>query len=457
MPVTSVYTDQTEYSRYHSDLSIINATIEVSSPVAGQILTVALNRLDGYGVVSTKTVTLTAATSYVVSFDLNKDAYDQTSPIPIYRAKQGDYMLNVTDSSNNVTSSAMFAISIVPVREMREEWTKGVTFYDYEILEPVVQPQNITGVTVIEVSANHYKGPFELVFTLGTPSTLAWNGGQAVNINGPVPVDLLLMDNQGADADFIRVHVVPLQLPTTNQNDTLYIDNGRIKDRAFIDQIRRATTSIQNSLITKLEPEVIDTDPGTGFCDEVGPPDTYIRPRTYNKWMQFQLPCVNVLDVESMTGWFNRGQVATIPRDWYQWSEKTGQGELVPSNSAQVVWSFYNGIFVMSYLYNYASIPGFFHYRLTAGLRDLWNERAIVREAIAKKAAIELLNSAGSAYRAGYASQSTSRDGVSQSEGYTSSATFGTYGGHFTSYKDWLKEEIPKIKKRLVAIQVRSI
>jgi len=111
----------------------------------------------------------------------------------------------------------------------------------------------------------------------------------------------------------------------------------------------------------------------------------------------------------------------------------------------------------MAYLFNYASIPGFWHYRATVGLRDLLNERAVVREAIAKKAAIELLNSAGSAYRAGYASQSTSRDGVSQSDGFTSSATFGTYGGHFTSYKEWIKDNIPKMKMRFCGIQYVTI
>jgi hypothetical protein len=94
---------------------------------------------------------------------------------------------------------------------------------------------------------------------------------------------------------------------------------------------------------------------------------------------------------------------------------------------------------------------------MTCGLRDLNNERAVVREAIAKKAVFELLNSAGSAYRAGYASQSVGRDGISQSEGYTSSATFGTYGGHFTSYKEWLDKEIPRMKKRFNGIVFSSI
>ena len=172
--------------------------------------------------------------------------------------------------------------------------------------------------------------------------------------------------------------------------------------------------------------------------------------------MNFKLPYPNILDL-AVDGYFNTAKSATVPREWLVWDERTGICELVPSTSAQVIWSFYNGIFVMAYLFNYASIPGFWHYRATVGLRDLNNERAIVREAIAKKAAFELLNSAGSAYRAGYASQSNSRDGISQSQGYTSSATYGVYGGHFTSYKEWLATEIPKIKTRFCGLQYVTI
>jgi hypothetical protein len=111
----------------------------------------------------------------------------------------------------------------------------------------------------------------------------------------------------------------------------------------------------------------------------------------------------------------------------------------------------------MYYILNFPSIPSFWHYRATVGLRDLLNERAIVREAIAKKCAFELLNSAGSAYRAGYSSQSASRDGVSQGQSYTSSATYGVYGGHFNSYKEWLATEIPKIRSRFCGIQYVTI
>jgi hypothetical protein len=453
LQITNVFTDKAEYSRYHPELSVITATILVSNPTTGTTLSVALCRTDGYGAVSTKQIAVTSATQYQVTFDLNKDVFDSNN---IYRAKQGDYVIQVTDQNQNVVQSPLFAVSIVPVAEIKGTWATGVTFMNYEILLPKQQPQLVTGVEVIEVPLDHYKGAFPLTFTAGNPSTLAWNGGNPVPINGLAPQQLLLLDKQ--QQDYVIVQVDPLKLPTTSQTEVLIIDNSRLSDRDIIKQVRLAANWVQEKIITFIEPETVDTEASpTNFADQKGIPSTYYRPTTFNKWMSLKLPYPNIINLESLTGWFNTNQTATVPREWYVWDELTGIVELVPSTASQVTWSFYNGVFVMSYLMNFNSIPGFWHYRLTAGLRDLFNERAIVREAIAKKAVTELLNSAGSAYRAGYASQSTSRDGIAQSEGYTSSATFGTYGGHFTSYKEWLKSEIPKMKKRFCGPQFTTI
>lgn len=452
MPVTNIYTDQTEYCRYLSNLSVITTTILVSSPFVGANLSVALFRLDGYGSVATKTVTQTTATSYTVTFDLNKDAIDT---LDIYRAKQGDYVIQVTDSVGAITQSVMFAVSIVSVWELKNEWLKGITLWDYEVLEPRVQPQNITGVTVTEVSENHMKGPCELTLTIGTPSTLSWGGGQAININRTSPQSLLL---QNLQQDFIMVDVNPALLPAVSTSESLYIDNGRMKDSAIIDQMRRATDDIHQKIVTCLEPTIYDTDPGqNGYYDEVGMSETYYKPKNLNKWMSFKLPTPNLLNLESITGYFNTSQAVTMPREWLVWNEKTSICELVPSTNAVVAYNFYNSVFSLYYLLTFPSIPGFWHYRVTAGLRDLWNERAIVREAIAKKCATEILLFQGSSYRAGYASQETSRDGVNQSQNYTSSAMYGTFAGHYSSYQKWLTDELPKMRTRFCGIQFVTI
>jgi hypothetical protein len=452
LQVSSVIVNKTEYSRYDAQLSVITAVVIVDTPDIGATLQVALFRLDGYGAVSQKEITLTAATQYQVSFDLKKDVIDATN---IYRAKEGDYVVQVTDPLDNIVNSNMFAVSIVPVKEIKETWAFGVTFQFYEILRPIVQPQLITGVEVVEVASGHYKGPFPLVYD-PVDKTLSWSGGPDITINGLFPQNLMLLDKE--QQDFIMVEVYPLGLPAGSEpiTETLVIDNGRLQDRDIIRQVRAAGDWVQQKIITKLEPNIVDTDPGSNYVDEIGMPETYYQPRQFNKWMSFKLPYPNLLDV-SVSGYFNQSQMASVPRTWTVWNERTGIVELVPSMSAQINWTFYGGIFVLQYLYNYASIPSFWHYRITCGLRDLFNERNIVREAIAKKATLELLNSAGSAYRAGYASQAAARDGVSESAGYTSSAMYGTYGGHFSNYIKWLDEEMPKMKRRFIGLQFISI
>lgn len=449
--ISSVFVDKTEYSRYHLDLSIITVTIQVNNPVSGDTMAVSLFRLDGYGAVTSKTITLTSATSYTVTFDLNKDTYDSDN---IYRAKSGDYEVQVTDSVGNVTSSPMFAVSIVPVREIKEQWAQGVTFYDYTVTAPRVHPQNITGVTIYDVSQNHRKGVYSLSFVSGSPNTLSWDNGPTVNINGTQPQQILLLNKR--QSDYIMVQVDPSQLPKSSASDSIVLDYKYMEDRDIIKQVRMAQDNLQQDIITKIEPEIIDTDAGDSYTDQVGIPETYYRPTTFNKWMNFKLPFPNILDL-SLTGYFNQGKVATVPREWIVWNERTGIVELVPSNASQVVWSFYNGIFVLTYLYNYSSIPGFWHYRLTCGLRDLYNERAVVREAIAKMASLDLLVTMGTAYRAGFSSESTSRDGVSDSKTYTSSATYGIYSAQTEEYSKWLKKEIPIMKRRFIGVQYITI
>ncbi len=466
MTILSVYTDATEYSRYHQSMKVITATVEVNSPVAGETLTVSLFRLDGYGIVVSKTVTLTTATTYTVTFDLTIDPFVPVSSGvaigggTIYMAKQGDYTVQVEDSSQTIVSSPMFAISIVPVSEMKNEWMKGVTLLSFEKLMPRLQPQNITGVTVTEVSTNHYEGLFTLSYVApvgATPATLSWAGGQPVAIAQQGIREWMLVDS--TNQNYIIVSANSFLLPTVNASDTLYIEKERMSDRAFIDQIRRATAQVEQDLVVKVEPTIVDTDPQLpdhAYADEVAIPETYYRPRTYNKWMSFKIPYPQILDL-SVFGFFNTSQAATVPRQWLVWDQMTGICELVPSTSAQVVWSLYNSLFVMAYLFDYASIPSFWHYRATVGMRDLNGNAAIIREAIAKKAAIEILNSAGSAYRAGFASQSLSRDGVSSSESYTSSSMAGVYGAHFEQYQKWYEKNLPRMRTRFGGVQYVTI
>lgn len=461
MTVTAVYTDKSEYSRYHTHLSVITATIEVSNPTPGNVITASLFRLDGYGTVVSKQVTLTAATSYTVTFDLNKDSYVQVSDggaisnPSIYMCKAGDYTVNVADSSVDIVSSAMFAVSIVPVWAIKQIWARGIDFLSQDILMPRIQPQTVTGVTIQEVSSNHFKGVFNLSYTQGTPCTLSWGGGQLVSIVGQGNIQLMLLNPTD---DFVIVQVNTFQLPSSSVSENLYIDNQRITDEAIQSQVRLATAWVEQQIVCKIEPQIVDTDNGVNglYADETAIAETFYRPKNTSKWMSFKIPYPQILDL-SVTGYFNTTKSVIVPRQWLLWDQMTGMCELVPSTNSTVIWAMYNSVFVMSYLYGFSSIPGFWHYRAYAGLRDLFDHRSICIEAIAKKTCIELLLSQGSSYKGGYASESVSRDGISSSSSFTSSASFGLYSGHYESYKTWLQDNIKRMRTRFSGINYVTI
>ena len=69
-------------------------------------------------------------------------------------------------------------------------------------------------------------------------------------------------------------------------------------------------------------------------------------------------------------------------------------------------------------------------------------------ELITKAAAIPILTVAGQAFRGGFSSQSISRDGVSESVSYTSSAIYGIYSATIEEYKTWIKENLVGIRSR---------
>jgi hypothetical protein len=55
---------------------------------------------------------------------------------------------------------------------------------------------------------------------------------------------------------------------------------------------------------------------------------------------------------------------------------------------------------------------------------------------------------AGQAFRGGFASQSLSRDGVSESVSYTASAIYGIYSATIEDYTKFINREIKQIKGR---------
>lgn len=457
MIALTVQVDKTEYSKYYQDLNIVTAYLTFQSANAGDTVTVNLNRLDGYGKVASQTLTLAQGqTNATVTFDLK----GINGPEGFNICRQGYY--NVTATSGTLTAASQtFWVGVVPVKELKERWCYGVPLTALEVIGPKMQPQQITGVTIKEVAATHPKGIFLLTYN---NNTLSWNNGNPVTIKPNVVQDYILVNQ--AMTDYIVVTVNPAMLPTTSISEPIIIDNKEIDDEVFREDLRQAYNEIYQKCYFYPEPTYVATDPNTtaqgpqvnvttGWADVKGIPVTYYRMRDFIRWMTVKLPYNRILKVLNLTGYFNETLTLNVTLDWIVWNEMNGELELVPKSGAIVTWQFYESA-MLQFLYIYNSIPSFWHYWLLCGLPTLDGEYEIVREAIAKIAAVNAISRIGTAYAGGLDSVSTSRDGVSINRSFNKDFPGS---GLLKEYKTWLYGDgktwgnLRRIKDRLVGPQ----
>jgi hypothetical protein len=82
---------------------------------------------------------------------------------------------------------------------------------------------------------------------------------------------------------------------------------------------------------------------------------------------------------------------------------------------------------------------------MIVGLKDCPPD---LRDLIGKKAAIDLLTVLGAAFRPGMGSVSLSRDGVSSSMSLLNTQKYGIYNSTINVYKEYLKDELPRLKAK---------
>ena len=351
----------------------------------------------------------------------------------------------------------------MPVKELKERWCYGVPVTAMQFLGPKLQPRQVTGVTIKEVPNTHPKGIFVLVYNVTGPA-LSWAGGTAVTVQPGIVQDYLLISQAGTD--YILVTVNPAALPASSVTEQIVIDAKEIDDSIFRQDLEQAYNEIYNKCFFYPEPTYVATDPNTlaygpqvsvqtGWADVRGIPVTYYRMKDFMRWMTVKLPHNRILKVNNLTGYFNETLTLNVTLDWIVWNEMNGQLELVPKSGAIVSWQFYESA-MLQFLYIYASIPSFWHYWILCGLPTLEGEFQIVREAIAKIAAINAIGRLGTAYGGGLDSISTGRDGV------TITRTFGKkYPGQglVEEYQKWLYGDgktwgnIKRIRDRIVGPQ----
>jgi hypothetical protein len=270
------------------------------------------------------------------------------------------------------------------------------------------------------------------------------------------------------------VTVVTENLPSSNQSETVIMDYDRIGDETLRRFLINAYGYAEGKLNVRLEPQTLETEDltsafydSTKFSDEYVPADTYYRGDWYGRWFHLKLPHPWILKVHRLDAFFNTSRVATIQIDnWIVINRMAGAVEFVPKTGALLSWVFY-GVPSFAFMTTFSHIPSFWHYRLTCGLPDLRldNYRQRARDVVAKLAAMDALVQAGLASAPGLASESTSRDGVSESRSYATGPG-GRYSMVWKVHHDFLfgedgtsgqGSEFAELKKKLLGLVMTTL
>lgn len=382
----------------------------------------------------------------------------------IYRGVAGTYevqasVTNADGSTGPAASSSAFRVTLIPSDELRQMWLRGIPLQALDVVAPLFQPRQITGVRIRDVAQATLEGIYTLAYTTGTPATIAWSGGAPQAITGTSRQTLVCQSQDGAS--YVVLDVVPWQLPAASVSENILIAGSEFSDDNLQRYVSYATGELESDWYFYCEPHTSDTDPlisqapydvlqargavPSGYHVEHDErPMTYRRPRDFAHWMSFSLPRKQIQRVYYLFGYFNQSQAVAIGRDWIVFDPLTGTLELVPDNGAVISWQFY-GAAILQFFINYDTIPAFWHFGLASGLNDLHGEYQIVRQAIAKQAAANILSAAGFAISGGAQTLSVSRDGVTDSRTYAGKQA----GAELRSqYEEWLVKNVRRIGQR---------
>lgn len=370
--------------------------------------------------------------------------------------RRGRYFIRVTSVSAPAvtTDTPDFPISIVTAQQLRETYLFGLNLEASDTRDVLAQPVNITGVEVVQVNSTHETGFYYLnyVYTDNTGTggnlvrELGWGGGKLVPITAPGRYIL----RHDCTEDYIIVQVRNLSaLPTSSQKDELIVSKDQITDRMLQRWIDQTCDWLENDKLagvflepTRIITEAVLEETVVPDWDFIVPPITFyaINPA---KWIDILYPYPSLLKIDELFGQLANTRIVDIDETWIEISERNGFVQLVPFN-AEVAFRFIGLVWVES-LRGRIELPNFWNFSAVAGLRQV---DPVLLEIIGKKASIDALTVAGHAFRGGFASQSVSRDGVSESVGYTASAIYGIYSATIEDYSKFINREIKQVKGR---------
>jgi hypothetical protein len=307
-------------------------------------------------------------------------------------------------------------------------------------------------VEIVSVSSAHSTGFGTLTYLYDGTTTpvlrqLSWNGGPLISITA---AGRYLIRSDCSSGDYLVIQIRNLSaLPIANYTEELLIDKDEISDDMLRRWIEQSCDWLENDKIAGvfLEPTRVVTDPvlpGNVLpdWDFIVPPITFY-PVMPAKWIDILFPYPGLLRIDELFGQMANTRIVDIDTTWVEISERNGFVQLVPFNQ-RAAFQFIGLVWVES-MRGRIELPNFWHFDAMAGLRQV---DPVLQEIIAKKAAVDALTVAGHAFRGGFASQSISRDGVSESVSYTASAIYGIYSATIEDYTKFINREIKQVKGR---------
>jgi len=449
----TVAVDLEEYSKFElsRDTITVNWTAVGGGDMSGEELTLELikGRRTRDVAVVTSAITIVGATD-PQSGSVTIFLPDVVDASQLSLIRRGQYFVRITAVNTPFATADTpdFPISIT-AQELRNGYLFGLNLLANDVRGVKLQPTNVTGVEMVSLSLNHPEVFTTLTYVYDATSgvrQLSWGAGPLVQINAPGTY-LLKYDCNGKDYAMIRIRSITA-LPTDNATDELLVTKDEISDDMLRRWIEQACDWWENDKVSVfLEPTNIVTDidvqnaPDQDW-DFIVPPITFY-PVMPAHWIDILFPYPGLLRIDNLFGQIANTRLVDIDLSWIEISERNGLAQLVPFNQ-EVAFRFIGLVWVES-LRGVIELPNFWHFNAMSGLRKT---PPVVLEILAKKAGIDALTVAGQAFRGGFASQSLSRDGVSESVSYTASAIYGIYSATIEDFNKFINREIKNLRGR---------
>lgn len=444
----NIQTNRYEYSRFEDGKSTVRVRI-VPTPATGLVQeSVVVDLLRGSQIVSTQTVVLDGAypKGQIVEFDLTSIADSDGIPL----CTRGKYTVRATQET--VQASAAILVSIITVDEMRRNYCFGAPLYNYETMVPKKQPSLVTGVTVKTVSEKTRAGLYNLAYAK-TANTLTWNGGPAVTIGADSTSEIL----PDVNGNYIEVEIDQFELPAADAAEALLVGREMIDDEVIRAEIDKAVAEVENTLLKIwVEPMRFATEPywsQGGYDRKIEPLAYYANDFTENGLVwHLNMPIQQLIKVGEVAGYIGNTKALQLGNMAYTVNRKAGALDVLPYNCQ---YAYLYTFFVQLSIWGVRDvIAGFWRYHGIAGLERMEGD---IQKLIGMQAAVPILAIAGQGYRGGFSSESISKDGVSSSRSYTSSAIYGVYSATIEEYKKWIDKNAKRIRNQYRGIPMVTL